>query len=67
MTREELNEQKQKELVREENKEKTKKVIKVSLKYFFIILIISLLFFFYTTYISTAHVIVKEERINWYK
>ena len=63
MTREELNEQKQKELVREENKEKTKKVIKVSLKYFFIILIISLLFFFYTTYCSTTHVIVKEERI----
>lgn len=63
MTREEMNQEKQKELVREENKEKTKKIIKTTLKVFFIILIISLLFFFYTTYISTAHVIVKEERI----
>jgi len=63
MTREEMNEEKQKELIKEENKERTKKIIKFSLKIFFIILIISVLFFFYTTYISTTHVIVKEERI----
>ena len=63
MTREELNEQKQKELIKEENKEKTKKIIKISLKIFFWFLLIGLVFFFYTTYISTTHVIVKEERI----
>ena len=63
MTREEMNQEKQRELIKEENKEKIKKIIKFTLKLFFVMLIILLLFFFYTTYISTTHVIVKEERI----
>ena len=63
MTREEMNEEKKKELFREENKEKTKKIIKISLKIFFFVLIIFMSFFFYTSYVSTTHIIVKEERI----
>lgn len=64
MTREEINEEKQKEIFREQNKEKTKKIIKKIFKYIFIILLAATIFFTYTTYISTVKFKVKEYRIT---
>ena len=53
MTREELNQQKQNEIIREEKNEKRKKLI---------IFGCFLMFYFYTTYVSTSMMIVKEYR-----
>ncbi len=64
MTREELNEDMQNEIFKEQNKEQIKKIIIISLKIIFAILIISISFFSYTTYISTTKVGVREYRIK---
>jgi hypothetical protein len=64
MTREEINEEKQKEIFREQNKDRIKKISKKAFKFIFIILILGTLFFTYTTYISTVKVSVREYRIT---
>ena len=63
MTREELNQQKQKEIIDEENREKRKKIIILGFKCVFTIVSCFLLFYCYTTYVSTSMMIVKEIRI----
>ena len=62
-TRTERNEEKQKELIREENRELRKKIVLTAAKVILIIIVISLIFYFYTTYISSKIITVKEERI----
>ena len=64
MTREEINEEKQKEIFKEQNIEKTKKIIKLIVKITLSIIVISFLFFAYTSYISTIKVHVREYRIK---
>lgn len=63
-TRTERNEEKQKEIIKEENRELRKKIVLTSLKVIFIVIIISISFFLYTTYISSKLITVKEERIT---
>ena len=63
-TRTERNEEKQKEIIREENREIRKKIVLTSLKVIIILIIVSLSFFLYTTYISSKLITVKEERIT---
>ena len=62
-TRTERNEEKQKEIIREENREIRKKIVITIGKITLLIIIISLLFYLYTTYISSKLITVKEERI----
>ena len=64
MTREELNDGIQKELMKEHKKEQMKKFIKISLKLILFIIIFSFSFFTYTTYVSTSMITVKEYRIT---
>ena len=63
-TRTERNEEKQKEIIKEENREIRKKIVLTSLKVIIILIIISISFFLYTTYISSKLITVKEERIT---
>lgn len=63
MTREELNQEKQKEIIDEEKREKRKKIIIFSFKCIVIFITCFLLFYCYTTYVSSAMMVVKEERI----
>ena len=63
MTREEINQAKQKEIFKERNKEIIKKVTKSTIKFLIIIFIIGTLFFAYTTYISTVKIHTREYRI----
>ena len=63
MTREEINQAKQKEIFRERNKEIIKKLTKISVKLIIIIFIISTIFFSYTTYISSVKIHTREYRI----
>lgn len=63
MTREEINETKQKEIISEQKKETTKKIIKNAFKYTVILIILGIAFFSYVTYISTAKITVREYRI----
>lgn len=62
MTREELNQQKQNEIIREEKNEKRKKLIIFGFKASLIFVGCFLMFYFYTTYVSTSMMIVKEYR-----
>ena len=64
MTREEINEEKQKEIFKEQNKETVKKSIKIFFKVTIILIIIITLFFLYTTYISTTKIKVREYRVT---
>ena len=64
MTREEINEEKQKEIFKEQNKENIKKTVKLFLKLTIIFLILTSLFYTYTTYISTTKIGVREYRIT---
>lgn len=64
MTREELNEEKQNEIIKEQNIEQAKKIIKVAVKILFLIFIFGASFYTYTTYISTTKIGVKEYRIK---
>ena len=63
MTREEINEKKQKIISYENKKEIAKKIIKKIVKAILIIAIICSCFFTYTTFISTVKIHVKEYRI----
>ncbi len=62
-TRAELNEEKQKEIEREENYKKRKKIIIKITKILIISLIFFLSFFYYTTLISSKYIEIREERI----
>ena len=64
MTREELNEDIQNEIFKEQNKEQAKKIIIISLEIIISVLVISISFFSYTSYISTTKVGVREYRIK---
>ena len=64
MTREEINEAKQKEIIKEQKIEKTKKIIKTIVITILIIIGVAFAFFSYTTFISTTKVHVKEYRIK---
>ena len=64
MTREEINEDKQKQITYENKKEIAKRIIKKIVKAIIIIAIIGFSFFAYTTYISTVKIQVKEYRIR---
>lgn len=64
MTRQEINEEKQREIFKEQNKENIKKTIKLIFKISIILIISVSLFFCYTTYVSTVKVGVREYRIK---
>lgn len=64
MTREQLNEEKQQEIFKEQNKENIKKIVKNVMKILLIILVIGTIFFSYTTYISSVKIKVREYRIT---
>ena len=63
MTREELNKDIHKKVSHERNQEKTKHLIKLSIKLLIIFTILGALFYAYTTYVSTTKVQVREYRI----
>ena len=63
MTREELNDGIQKEIIKEHKKEIIKKGIKITVKILLVGTILAFLFFTYTTYISTSLIKVQEYRI----
>lgn len=63
MTRQEINQAKQKEIFRERNKEIIKKVTKTSVKLLLVIIILGSIFFSYTTYISSVKIHTREYRI----
>ena len=64
MTREQLNEEKQQEIFKEQNKENIKKIVKKVMKILLIILVIGTFFFSYTTYVSSVKIKVREYRIT---
>ena len=63
MTRQEINQAKQKEIFKERNKEIIKKVTKVSVKLLLVITILSTIFFSYTTYVSSVKIHTREYRV----
>ena len=63
MTRQEINQAKQKEIFKERNKEIIKKITKKAIKFIIIIFVISTIFFSYTTYISSVKIHTREYRI----
>ena len=63
MTREQINQAKQKEIFRERNKEIIKKVTKISVKLLLVITILSTIFFSYTTYVSSVKIHTREYRV----
>ena len=63
MTREERDEDMQKEIFQEENRAKVKKWMIRTFKFLFLIILLFVSFFFYNTYVATSSFIVKEERI----
>lgn len=63
MTREERNEDIQKEIFKEENHAKVKKWMIRTFKFLFIVIVLFVSFFFYNSYVATSSFIVKEERI----
>lgn len=63
MTREELNEDKQEKIIKEENRKVRKQVIKKFIKYTVILIIFLYAFFFYAENVSTVKIVVNEERI----
>ena len=63
MTREELNQDKQKEVMSETRYENRKKMVIFSFKIIGCIVLLFLLFYLYTTFISTKIVSVREYRV----
>ena len=63
MTRTEINEEKQKEIFKQQHKENIKKITKRIIKLILLLTIVGFLFFAYTTYISTVIVKIREYRI----
>lgn len=64
MTREELNEDKQEEIFKEENRKVKKQVIKKIIKYTILFIVLLYAFFFYAENVSTTRIIVNEKRIT---
>lgn len=64
MTREELNEDKQEEIFKEENRKVKKQVIKKIIKYTILFIVLLYAFFFYEENVSTTRIIVNEKRIT---
>lgn len=64
MTREELNQKKQKNISAEVRRDKQKKIVIIGLKITIVLLILSGSFYFFNRYVSTKKIIVKEERIT---
>jgi len=64
MTRQEINEAKQKEIIKEQQKDSLKKSIKILIKSIIFLTIGICLFYFYTSYISTVKIEVREYRIK---
>ena len=60
LTRSERNEEKQKEIIKEENREIRKKIVISCFKITIIIILLSITFYLYTTYISSKIIDVKE-------
>ncbi len=63
MTREELNHDKQKRITDEAYREQRKKIVLSVFRIIILLVAVFVLFYLYNTYISTAKIIVKEERI----
>ena len=63
MTREELSQDMQDEIFKEENRLKRKRIIITTIKWVFILVILFILFFLYTRFVSTTGFVIKEERI----
>ena len=63
MTREELNQHKQQEIINEQRRDKRKKITIFVFKMSFLLVICVLAFYLYTTYVSTRILEVKEKRI----
>lgn len=63
MTREELNQEKQQQIINEERRQVRKKVIIFVIKITFILIFLFLGFYTYITYVSTNCFIIKEKRI----
>ena len=63
MTREELNQDKQKKIIDEQRREKRKKITILIFKLSIALIAFFLLFYCYTTYVSTSSLVVKEKRI----
>lgn len=63
MTREELNQEKQQEILNEDRHEKRKKVTLVVFKLILAIVVVFLTFYLYTTFVSTRIMSVREYRI----
>lgn len=63
MTREELNREKQSEILSEEKREKRKKIVIFCAKILFILIAVITIFYLLNAYIFTKKIIVKEERI----
>ena len=63
MTREELNQEKQQQIINEEKRQVRKKIIIFVVKITFILIFLFLVFYTYITYVSTNYFIIKEERI----
>ena len=63
MTREELNKDKQSEIISEERREKRKKVVCITFKIILALVIIFSTFYILNDYIFTKKILVKEERI----
>ncbi|MBR2998049.1 MAG: metallophosphoesterase [Bacilli bacterium] len=64
MTREELNEDIQKEIIKEERQAKIKKIIKMIFKYTLLLILALTAFFSYNSFIATKKIKVREYRIK---
>lgn len=64
VTREEKNKEIQKEIEDEKSRERRIKIVKTFFKTMFIIIILFFIFYLYATYLPTLGLIVKEERIT---
>lgn len=63
MTREELNQDKQQEIINEQKRERRKKITVFLFKISIIIIVVFVLFYLYTTYVSSAILSLNEHRI----
>ncbi len=63
MTREELNKEKQFEILNEEKRTRRKKIVIFCAKILFLLIAVVTVFYLLNTYIFTKNVVVKEERI----
>lgn len=64
VTREEKNKEIQKEIENEKSREKRVKIVKIFFEIIFIIIILFFVFYLYARYLPTVGLIVKEERIT---